>query len=67
MIKYKGKETNIKSIVISVVVTITFQLTLVIALYNLLKEMYIANEYLTIIITIIGLYFIKNVEIEMSF
>lgn len=66
LLKYKGKVMNVKHLIASFVINITIKILLVYSLYNTLRVLYVTNAFLAIMLMVIGLWLIKDVNIELE-
>lgn len=63
----KSNSLNKESLIASFVATVISQILGVIVMYNCLKGIYITNQYLGIILTIICLYIINTFRVELEY
>ena len=65
--KFNGKVMNGRSIAASIFSTIVIQIGLLSAMFFTLRGVYVNNEYLAIILTLVAFDYIKNVGITLEY
>lgn len=57
---------KVKNIIVSFIISNISKAVLVLIMYDCIKGIYISNEYLAIVLTIISLWIIKDLKIEVE-
>lgn len=65
-IKYNGEEINAKSNIIATIAILAFKILMIIALYSTVKNIYMNNEFLAIMLALVGLELINKCDIDIT-